>query len=143
MRWFEQPQNIQAVLVCRWAGLSKHATAYRLRCSVASVERTIAQANKLGFSVPTDRGVSSDADTSLIWARIEKEVTALIAPPKYDTLKPAGAEVDLDAPPCAVALSLENKGLSKLEARRTAQQYAARAAEREAALRRIARSIML
>jgi hypothetical protein len=139
--WHEQPHNIQAVLICRWAGLSKVATAYRLRVSTASLDRALAFARKTGFNVPSAHGVSGEPDTSLIWARIEKEVLALQPrQPRREAEKAKPTTLDLDREPCCVVLSLQCRGLKQLEARQAAAQYYARANEREANARRIARS---
>jgi hypothetical protein len=142
MRWSQNINNIQAVLLCRQAGMGKIATAKRLKCSVGSIDRATAEANKLGLSTPTHPGVNGDADASLIWARIEKEVCALSSMGPAPTAEDFTyhQEVQDDEDSCPVVKSLEHRGFSKAEARRTAEQYIAQREAREAKLRRMARS---
>ena len=126
--WADNPSHLQALVLCRQAGMSRLAIMHHLDIGEAVFDTAIKRAEAIGIDVAPRRTSGTQLDDDAVFATIEAEVRLLLRATPAPEKAPAP-----EAPPplCPVALSLMARGVSEAEARVTAAQHRRRAAEIE------------
>lgn len=140
--WAAELRHVQALALCRQAGMSRTGIMHHLGIEESSLTAAIRAGRALGLDVASTapRG-GTGGDDAALFAGIAAEVAALLEPEEgRDSAAPAAAGPDAALPVDPVEASLRARGLSPEAARAAARQHHSRAADREARARQAARA---